>query len=69
MVFLFVIVDKNMYFAVENEICEPEKRHLDLEGCGKCICRSHGYGSICEKVKCPRYYKRPVGTYDIIFCI
>ncbi|KAK0178840.1 hypothetical protein PV327_007688 [Microctonus hyperodae] len=46
--------------SVENAICEPSKRHLDLDGCGQCICTPHGYGSVCEKIYCPRVYKRPI---------
>ncbi|XP_034940870.1 uncharacterized protein [Chelonus insularis] len=44
----------------ENSICEPNKKHLDLDGCGECICKSHGYGSLCEHVTCSRIYKRPI---------
>ncbi|XP_008549286.1 uncharacterized protein LOC103572435 [Microplitis demolitor] len=44
----------------ENSICEPNKKHLDLEGCGECICKSHGYGSLCEQVTCSKTFKRPI---------
>ncbi|KAG8037747.1 hypothetical protein G9C98_005958 [Cotesia typhae] len=44
----------------ENSICEPNKKHLDLDGCAECICKSHGYGSLCEQVTCSKTFKRPI---------
>lgn len=54
-VFIYFLTD-------ENAICQPRKKHLDLDGCGECICNPHGYGSICEEISCSEVHKRPISN-------